>query len=83
MLAKVLAEILNNHLTLRDNDLLIGASRRDSNDWRLSKRMNRFQVRPSAEVCIALEDLDVVGKVEFFQQPNDALATRFGKPGWN
>ena len=45
--------------------------------WRLAQRMHRLEFgRRQARFGVALIELDLIGQVEFFQQPENALGAR-------
>jgi hypothetical protein len=44
--------------------------------------MNFFELGRGLHVLVALENIYIVLKPEFFEQPNDALGTRVVEPGW-
>jgi hypothetical protein len=77
---KMLADILDNRLRLGDNDLLVRAGRRDSNDWRPSKRMHSFEVWAGTVGRIAFEDFELVLEVQFFEEPHQSLPARLLEP---
>ena len=75
VLAKVVADVLDDRLTFRDNNVFFRASRPDSDGRRLSKGMYGLQFRACTLVLISLVHLDAVFEVQLFEQPYDALAT--------
>jgi hypothetical protein len=80
MLAKVVADVLDDRLTFRDNNVFLGASRPNSDSRRLSKGMYGLQFRACTLVLIAFVNYDVVVEIQLFKQPDDALATRLVEP---
>lgn len=72
MASKVLAQVFNDGFRLSDDDLL-ATFRRDPNDRAFPKWVDGLQVISSTEVFIALEDLDLVLKIQFFEQPDYSL----------
>jgi hypothetical protein len=80
VLAKVVTDILNDRLRLRDYDVFLRASGPDTDGRRFSKRMNSPQFGSGAFVLIALVALDVVFEIQLFEQPDDALTTRLVEP---
>ena len=74
MLAKVVADVLNNCLALCDYNVFFGTGGSDADSRRLSKRMVGLQFWACTLVGIALVDLNVVFEVQLFKQPDDALA---------
>jgi hypothetical protein len=80
MLAKVVAYVLNNCLTLCDYNVLVGASRPDADSRRLAKRMDDLQFWACALVLVALVNFDVILEIQLFEQPDDALTAGLVEP---
>lgn len=79
--AKVGAEILDNHGGLGQNEWLRAVGCGDGDDGGFTQRLNLFQLVGCCHVGLALEGLDLVGDVEFFQEPDDPLSAGLFQPG--
>lgn len=79
---EVIAQVLGHEAALGQYDGLgIGARRRDGDDGRLAKRMDLLQFRGCQHrLLVAVEEDDVVGDVELFEEPDDALGARVVEP---
>lgn len=76
-------QILGHEAALgQDNGLAgIATSRRDSNDGRFTKRMDLGEFRRRHHgFLVAVEDFDLVGDVELFEEPYYALRARVVEP---
>ena len=73
------AQVFDNSFRLSDDDLLT-SSRGDADERALSQWVYGLQVISSAEVLIALEDLDLVLEIQLFKQPDYSLRPRLLEP---
>lgn len=76
-------QVLRHEATLRQNNRL-GAriARRDGHDGGLAQGVNLLELRGREEgFFVAVEDLDFVGDLEFFEEPDDALGAGVVEPG--
>lgn len=79
---EMLAQILDNHRRLGQHKRLgRRAGRLEGDDGRLAQRVDLLELGGCEEVGAALEGLEVVGEVEFFKEPEDALGAGFFEPG--
>lgn len=69
----MLAHIFDDSFGLSNDDLLLRPCRCDTNEWAFAKGVDGLQVISSAEVLIALEDLDLVLEIQLFEQPDYSL----------
>ncbi len=78
----MIQEVLNDERAFRDYDRLGGAGGRDGNYWGFPQWVDSFEFWGS-ETCdfVPVEDLELVGEVEFFKEPENTLAARSIKPG--
>jgi hypothetical protein len=81
----MLSQVLGNDAALSQNEFLFlggirGIREREPNDGRLPQGVDFPQLTGSLHVLIALEDLDVVGKAELLEQPDDALSAGLIEP---
>lgn len=76
----MLTDVLYNRLALGNHNVLVRALGPDADRGRFSKRVDGFEFRARALVGVALVDGDVVGQVEFFEEPDYALAAGFVEP---
>lgn len=80
MRAEMLAQVLDDCFALSDHSLLFRARRSNANRWRPPKRMHLLHLWSCTELCITLVDLDFILEVQLFEQPDDSLSPRLGKP---
>lgn len=79
---EMLAQILDNHRRLGQHKRLgRRAGRLEGDDGRLAERVDLLELGGCEVVGAALEDLEVIGEVEFFEEPEDALGAGFFEPG--
>lgn len=79
---EMLNEVFHNQSALSYDCGLGGSSRLDAYDGGFAQCVNFLEFW-RAELCflVAVEDLEFVGEVEFFEEPEDALGAGLFEPG--
>lgn len=80
-LAEVIAQILDDGARLGQDHRLVGARGLDFDDWRLAQGVDLLELGGRKLVGATLENLQLILQLEFFQQPQDAVASRLLEPG--
>lgn len=76
----MLTHVVDNRLALCNNNLFVRARGCNANHRRASQRVDLLQVILRAEVCVTLEDFDLIVEVQLLEQPYDALASGLLEP---
>lgn len=80
--AEVVAQILDDHARLREDQRPRGGWRLDGDDGGFAERVDLLELRRSEVVLPELVDLEVVGQVQLLEQPEDALRAGFLQPAF-
>lgn len=82
-IGEVLAQVLGDERSLRENDRLGGTRRRDGHQRGLAKRMELGQLWRGQHVLAPVVYLQFVGNLELLKQEEGALRPRAIEPFWS